>query len=1207
MNKRFMKVCALFLAVMLVLCATPYVTVEAAPSATAGGYGVQPTTYSKQYNSGTRDIWCTTLSGTSASSYYTGSYTYDNLSTLSSSSLKSSLTTLMTSTHSKTSSYDDCHYKADRTDCENENGRVTLIYTSYSATMSQWNGWNREHVWPQSLGGNNTSGGGADLHHIRPSDAGVNSSRGNKKYGNAGTGASEKHGSNPAVGVLGGTYNSTYFEPLDNVKGDVARICLYVYVRWGSNWGATDITKVFQSVDVLLAWCELDPVDTWEMGRNEVVQNIQGNRNVFIDYPEYAWMIYGREVPEDMVTPSGKASGGAVGGGTATETPATSESEADTQAPAASSTGTLEAPLTTTEAYNANKSLAVGGYSDDKFYVRGTVTSIGTTGSSFYQNVNITDGKTELLIYSINLGNGISSFEVGDTITAYGYFKNYDNIIEMAGNNGDYPEIVAKGDAMGDTPTEKPTDAPVLPPVNPGDTVENTLSFASTAQRSEFTSSVQVWKQNGITLTNNKGSSTSNVADYSNPVRLYKSSSVTIECDNMTKIVFEANNASYATELVTSLSNAGVPASVSDNVVTAVFTSVTDEITFTCSAQIRLNSLTVTSVAGGSSEVPSEAPSETPMETESPSETSRPTETESPSETSRPTETETEAPSSDVMSHDEYIAAGAGETVIIEAYVQGATAYSSQYENASFFLEDKDGGYYVYRAKLTAGEFDALTPGTKVRVEGVKAVYQGEIEITNAKITVITGADRYVADPRDLTSILSNETELIKYQNTLAIFKGLTIENIEYKNGTPGGDIFVTVRQGDATYGFFVESEITAPDSEVYRMIGELQVGDSVDITGFVYWYNSINTNITDITVLGGADESESESVKETEKATESESETLKETETGPDVTVTETEAETKTETEKATETETEAVTETETATETETSGDYEFEYYYEGSSKIWTSTNAGVGESVSRISFTALESGVCSFSFKVSSAEGDILYVYLNDMCLLTAFGETEYQYCSVPLSVGDSITFEFVKDLEGDGGNDRAYVKDISVPGIIDETETDAPIETESATESATETDTSVESETAVETESEVAVETESESATDVATETESASEEATESATELESATDTEAESATELESATEVATETESVVDSETSAEGSESATEQVTETEGATSSSTETETKADGTESGGDQSNVTVTVGCSSSVAGGATVISVIFVAAYAFVRKKKED
>lgn len=283
----------------------------------------EPASYSKTANSGERGVVCTTLDGTSADDYYTDSYTYDRLSDLSASELLLQLRGLMTSTHTYQSSYNDCRDRANQTDCENGDGKVLLIYTSYSATMSQYNGWNREHVWPKSLGGNTTTGGGADMHHIRPSDAGVNSSRGNKKYGYAGSNATEKYGTNPATGYLGGTYNSTYFEPLDEVKGDVARICLYVYVRWGSDWGATDVTKVFQSVDVLLEWCALDPVDTWEMGRNEVVENIQGNRNVFIDYPELAWLIFDREIPTNMTTPSGEvgegsSSGGSSGGSTTT-------------------------------------------------------------------------------------------------------------------------------------------------------------------------------------------------------------------------------------------------------------------------------------------------------------------------------------------------------------------------------------------------------------------------------------------------------------------------------------------------------------------------------------------------------------------------------------------------------------------------------------------------------------------------------------------------------------------------------------------------------------------------------------------------------------------------------------------------------------------------------------------------------------------------
>ncbi|MBE6586456.1 MAG: hypothetical protein E7645_08090, partial [Ruminococcaceae bacterium] len=277
----------------------------------------QPSVYSKNSNSGTRGEMCISLEGTSVSSYYSGDYTYDKLTSLSPSNLKSSLHHLMTNTHKKITSYSDCRDYVWRVDCENnDTTHATTLYTDYSMTQADWSpAWacNREHVWPQSLGGGNTSGGGADLHHIRPAEAGVNSSRGNKAYGES---------------------SSKYYEPADNVKGDVARIVLYVYVRWDAAWGATDVTEVFESVEILLEWCELDPVDTWEMGRNEVIQSIQGNRNVFIDYPELAWHLFGKAVPEGMVTPSGSVLNGEIP--TPPADPETDPPEEETDAPAGS-------------------------------------------------------------------------------------------------------------------------------------------------------------------------------------------------------------------------------------------------------------------------------------------------------------------------------------------------------------------------------------------------------------------------------------------------------------------------------------------------------------------------------------------------------------------------------------------------------------------------------------------------------------------------------------------------------------------------------------------------------------------------------------------------------------------------------------------------------------------------------------------------------
>ncbi|MBE6537587.1 MAG: hypothetical protein E7673_06525 [Ruminococcaceae bacterium] len=305
MNKLLRKALLLTMALCLVLSCT-FVSVFAAPA-----------NYSTEENSGERDEICTTFDGTSALDYYTGQYTYDNLSTLSESQLLASLRKLMTDTHKKITSYSECRDLAPITDCENENGSIVTIYSSYPASVSDYQsgqGWNREHVWPQSLGGFGTSGGGSDLHHIRPSESRINSTRGNHKYG-------ETTGGSNVIGNLssecGGYYSNGIFEPLDNVKGDVARICLYVYVRWGGNSSYTcnDLTKVFTDVETLLAWCELDPVDTWEMGRNEVVASIQGNRNVFIDYPELAWIMLGEEVPDNMTTPSGEANGGNTGSG----------------------------------------------------------------------------------------------------------------------------------------------------------------------------------------------------------------------------------------------------------------------------------------------------------------------------------------------------------------------------------------------------------------------------------------------------------------------------------------------------------------------------------------------------------------------------------------------------------------------------------------------------------------------------------------------------------------------------------------------------------------------------------------------------------------------------------------------------------------------------------------------------------------------------
>jgi hypothetical protein len=185
--------------------------------------------------------------------------------------------------------------------------------------------------------------------------------------------------------------------------------------------------------------------------------------------------------------------------------------------------------------------------------------------------------------------------------------------------------------------------------------------------------------------------------------------------------------------------------------------------------------------------------------------------------------------------------------VAIEAYVQATQSWWSNKITA--YLQDRNGAYFAYEMACSEEDAAKLVPGTKIRVAGYKGEWGGEVEIMDATFVIVEGDDKYIAEPADLTDVLANEAELIKHQNEYAIFKGLTIEKIEYKNGEPGDDIYVTVKQGEKSFSFCVERYLTGPDTGVYKLFGELMPGDVVDITGFVYWYNGVNTHITGITV----------------------------------------------------------------------------------------------------------------------------------------------------------------------------------------------------------------------------------------------------------------------------------------------------------------------------------------------------------------------
>ncbi len=176
---------------------------------------------------------------------------------------------------------------------------VILLYTGRSQSKATNGGgvddWNREHVWAKSHGDFGTATGpGTDVHHLRPTDVTVNSARGNKDFDLGGTQSTE---------APGNYTDADSWEPRNAVKGDVARMIMYMAVRYEGGDGFADLemnnlvnngTAPFMGkMSVLLEWNRIDPPDAFEQRRNQrIYEQWQGNRNPFVDHPEYADAIW---------------------------------------------------------------------------------------------------------------------------------------------------------------------------------------------------------------------------------------------------------------------------------------------------------------------------------------------------------------------------------------------------------------------------------------------------------------------------------------------------------------------------------------------------------------------------------------------------------------------------------------------------------------------------------------------------------------------------------------------------------------------------------------------------------------------------------------------------------------------------------------------------------------------------------------------------
>ncbi|AXT53684.1 T9SS C-terminal target domain-containing protein [Aquimarina sp. BL5] len=371
---------------------------------------------------------CTLISFGQIPSYYNDV----NLS-LSGQSLKSELATKVTNTQTNILSYTPGVWDAlKQTDLDPTNSsRVVLIYgfsdTDGNSTTDRTRGinnngggstdWNREHTYPKSLANPNlgTTGAGADAHNLRPSDVQRNSSRGSRKFAD-GSGNS-------------GTTSQGHWYPGDEFKGDVARMMMFMYIRYGnrclpSNVGiGASVSGDTNMIQLFLEWNADDPVSQLELQRNPIIENLQGNRNPFIDNPAFATQIWGGPQAEDRFGTAGS----------------------DTQAPSIPSALVASNTTTTSTQLSWNTStdnIGVTGYDvyrNGSFLNSTTTTNYPVTGLSaattysFSVRAKDAAGNVSAFSSSINVTaentSGGGNTLCNSTITSFPYTESFENTL----------------------------------------------------------------------------------------------------------------------------------------------------------------------------------------------------------------------------------------------------------------------------------------------------------------------------------------------------------------------------------------------------------------------------------------------------------------------------------------------------------------------------------------------------------------------------------------------------------------------------------------------------------------------------------------------------------------------------------------------------------------------------------------------------------
>ncbi len=210
----------------------------------------------------------------------------------------------------------------------------------------------------------------------------------------------------------------------------------------------------------------------------------------------------------------------------------------------------------------------------------------------------------------------------------------------------------------------------------------------------------------------------------------------------------------------------------------------------------------------------------------------------------------------------EVVQGGEQVPVIVDCYV---AAVESWYDGqCHIYALCEEGGYYIYGYTCTEEEAAALVPGLKIRVSGYKTIWSGEIEIVDATVEKLEGTAPTFT-PDDVTALVGSD-DLALHMNDLVAFKGMTVvastdangneAAFLYKwdgSGSHGSDLYFNVAIGETVYTFTVNVYMvgTGVESDVYKAVEALKIGDVIDIEGFLYWYEGAQTHVTSVKVAG--------------------------------------------------------------------------------------------------------------------------------------------------------------------------------------------------------------------------------------------------------------------------------------------------------------------------------------------------------------------